>query len=72
MVLKVLPHVCVCVCVIEKLHGLRCSMKICSEQPPPGQAGVDKEGESYLLGDGATIQFVCSHSSRARSEQLIH
>lgn len=29
----------VCVCVLEKLLGLRCSMKICSEQPPWARRG---------------------------------
>lgn len=31
--------VCVHVCVLEELPGLRCSMKICSEQPLSARRG---------------------------------
>lgn len=51
MVLKVSLCVCVHVCVLEKLPGLRCSMKICSEQPLSARRGRIR---GKLFGGGGT------------------
>lgn len=51
MVLKVSLCVCVHVCVLEKLPGLRCSMKICSEQPMSARRGRIR---GKLFGGGGT------------------
>lgn len=56
MVLKVSLCVCVHVCVLEKLPGLRCSMKICSEQPLSARRGRIR---GKLFGGGRGHNPIC-------------